>query len=85
MGRLLEDSGLKVKGASVLLLTDNVFYGEVVLEGGQNGEGRDRRVDARPSDAVEFAVRAGATIRVAEDLFEEEGFRSKEVFMERWG
>lgn len=83
MGRLLEGSGLRVEGASVLLLADNVFYGEVALAG-ENGEQRPRRVDARPSDAVALAVRADARIHVAEDLFEEDGFRSKEAFMERW-
>lgn len=46
-------------------LEDGVFFGELVLAGAV--------VDARPSDAIALALRAGAPILVAEEVLAEAG------------
>ena len=50
-------------------LRSNTFFAQLVL----HGEGGDLRavVDARPSDAVAFALRAGCPMRVAESVLEQ--------------
>ena len=47
-------------------LRDNIFYGLLVL--GRNG--KEEQVDARPSDALALALRAGAPIYVAEEVMQ---------------
>lgn len=62
--------GAELKRVEVTDLKDGVFYGQVVLE--RNGV--DFEVDARPSDALALAARAGCRITVAEKVLEENAF-----------
>ena len=48
----------------VSLLSDDVFYGNLVIE----IDGKRKFVDCRPSDALALAVRMNAPILVAEDV-----------------
>jgi hypothetical protein len=58
MAELLRVAGAKVERVSVTSLRDNTFYATIaVATGGQADE-----VDARPSDALNLAVRVGAPI-----------------------
>jgi bifunctional DNase/RNase len=47
-------------------LKDNTFYASVVIQVG----GRDLNVDARPSDAIALALRAGSPIFVDDAVFQ---------------
>lgn len=49
-------------------LRDNTFFAQLVLS--SNGGDTTAVVDARPSDAIALALRAGADIRVAEPILE---------------
>ena len=55
---LLEASGSRVSEVRITRLTDKVFYAVVVVD----GPAGQREVDARPSDAVNLALVAGAPI-----------------------
>jgi len=62
--------GAELKRVEVTDLKDGVFFGQVVLE--RNGVQFD--VDARPSDALALAARAGCQILVADGVLEENAF-----------
>jgi bifunctional DNase/RNase len=57
---LLDAAGSRLREVVVMRLTEEIFYAEAVLE----GPGGERRVDARPSDALNLALVAGAPVRV---------------------
>ena len=61
----------RVERAVVDNLRENTFYASVYLL----AQGRERRLDARPSDAIALALRAGAPIFVTRDVLS----RAKEV------
>jgi bifunctional DNase/RNase len=50
-------------------LENNTFYAKLILE----RDNQEIQVDARPSDSVALALRAGAPIFVAEEVLEEAG------------
>jgi bifunctional DNase/RNase len=52
-------------------LSDGVFYGQLVLGVGPS----ETVVDARPSDAIALALRAGVSVLVAQDVLAEAGVR----------
>lgn len=54
--------GGQVRGVAITRLEDDTFYGSISLG--------DAEVDARPSDALNLAVRTGAPIRVAEAVLD---------------
>lgn len=66
---LLDAAGAEVSRVHVARIEEGTFYAEIVLAT-QQGE---RTVDARPSDAVALAARAGASISVADEVLEEAG------------
>lgn len=53
-----------VERVEITRVEDGTFYAAIVLR----GEERTRIVDARPSDSIALAVRAGAPILVAEEV-----------------
>jgi RNA polymerase sigma factor (sigma-70 family) len=63
---LLQATGARVVEIRVDRLEQDTFFATVVLEG---ASGR-HEFDARPSDALNLAVRTDAPIRVASDVFE---------------
>jgi len=68
---LVELLDARVERAVVDNLKENTFYASVYLL----ARGEERRLDARPSDAIALALRAGAPIFVTRDVLA----RSREV------
>lgn len=64
----LELLGAPLRSARITKLQDGVFYGELVI-----GESASTVVDARPSDAIALALRAGAPVLVADEVLAEAG------------
>lgn len=64
----LEQLGTPLRSVRITRLEDGIFYGELVL-----GEGDRTVVDARPSDAIALALRAGAPVLVADAVMDEAG------------
>jgi hypothetical protein len=60
--------GAQLKGVDVTDLRNNTFYARILI---QDPGGETRHIDARPSDAVALAMRAGCPIRVAESVLEQ--------------
>jgi hypothetical protein len=60
--------GTPLRSVRITRLEEGVFYGELVL-----GEHGATVVDARPSDAIALALRAGAPVLVAERVLAEAG------------
>ncbi|MAF67279.1 MAG: hypothetical protein CMJ84_16685 [Planctomycetes bacterium] len=61
--------GARLARVDIVDLRSNTFFAQLVL----HGEGGDLRavVDARPSDAIALALRAGCPVRVAESVLEQ--------------
>lgn len=60
--------GSELRRVDIVALRNNTFYAQIVL---QNKKGElNAVVDARPSDAVALALRAGCPLRVAEEVLE---------------
>jgi bifunctional DNase/RNase len=62
-------SGLDLERVEITRLEDGIFYASLVL----NGKEGAVTVDARPSDSIALAVRAGCPILVAESVLGEAG------------
>jgi bifunctional DNase/RNase len=62
---LLQAAGSQLTEVRLTRLTDAVFYAAVIVAGPDG----PREVDARPSDAVNLALEAGAPIRADSKLF----------------
>jgi RNA polymerase sigma factor (sigma-70 family) len=62
---LVEAAGARITEVRITRLLDSIFYAGVVVQ----GPGGPQEVDARPSDAVNLALAAGAPIRLNGDLF----------------
>lgn len=62
--------GAKLREIHIDKLENNTFFAKLVLS--RNGQG-EVKVDARPSDSVALALRAGAPIFVAEEVLDEAG------------
>jgi RNA polymerase sigma factor (sigma-70 family) len=75
MARLLEASGASVERVTISSLRDQTFYSTIALAAG----GSTHELDARPSDALNLAVRVGAPIEVEESILESSGIRADEV------
>jgi RNA polymerase sigma factor (sigma-70 family) len=69
MARLVEATGGTVERVAITRLEEKTFYATVTLA--LNGRRED--LDARPSDAVNLALRVGAPIVVAEEVMAEAG------------
>lgn len=62
---LVEAAGSRIEEVRITRLLEGVFYATVIVRGPDGPQG----VDARPSDAVNLALAAGAVIRVDDELF----------------
>jgi bifunctional DNase/RNase len=65
MYTLLTTLAATVRQVAITRLDEGTFYAEITLD----SPAGPRVVDARPSDSIALAVRAGAPIFVAEDVF----------------
>lgn len=63
----VDELGFKVVMVIVHELIEGTFYAKLVLRGTDH---EDKEVDARPSDAIALALRAGAPIYAEETLLE---------------
>jgi RNA polymerase sigma factor (sigma-70 family) len=68
MKALVDAGGLLLTQITVLRLEDTTFYAAITV---QQPGGGTLEVDARPSDAINLAVRTGAPIFVAEQLWQQ--------------
>ena len=75
MARLVEASGARIDRVSVHTLREKTFYATV---GVRTRDGVEE-IDARPSDALNLAVRVGAPIYVDTELMRESGIVSAEA------
>ena len=66
----IDHLGAKLKEIHIDKLESNTFHAKLILT--HNGSG-EILVDARPSDSVALALRAGAPIYVAEEVIDEAG------------
>lgn len=66
---LMAHLGVKVEKVEVCDLKDNTFYAWIYL----NVNGKQTRIDSRPSDALAIALRANAKIYVDEKVIEKSG------------
>ena len=66
----IQQLGARLKEIHIDKLENNTFHAKLVLI--RNGSG-EIKVDARPSDSVALAIRAGAPIYCAEDVLDEAG------------
>lgn len=74
--RLLEAAGVTVERASITRLHDEVFYATVTLG---LADGERRELDARPSDALNLALRAKAPIYADEQVLAAVGVMPDEL------
>ena len=70
MRSLLEAGEMRVERVEVTEIKEGVFYARLFVS--KNG-GEPKALDARPSDAIALALRAGAPILVAEEVFARAG------------
>ena len=74
MKNIIEDLGGRLVRAEVCDLRDRTFYAELVLACG----GGEKRLDARPSDAIALALRCEAPIFVDEKVMDAAGVHLQE-------
>ncbi len=63
---IIEETGFRLDKIVITRLEGNTFYARICL----SGDKRTVDIDARPSDSIALALRAGAPIFVEEDVFE---------------
>jgi bifunctional DNase/RNase len=80
MANLLNGLGAAVKAVAITDLTNETFMASVTLQ----SKDRTIEIDARPSDAINLALRTGAAIVVAEAIFERVGFETRDNTVEQW-
>jgi RNA polymerase sigma-70 factor (ECF subfamily) len=69
---LLEAAGARLREVRVMRLADMIFYAQAVLEDGST-------VDARPSDAINLALVAGAPVLVDEAVLAQAADSEREI------
>jgi len=72
---ILIETGARVMSISVTELKDTTFYAEVLLKVGDS----ERRVDARPSDAIALAIKTRAPIFVDSKVMNTAAYISEET------
>jgi RNA polymerase sigma factor (sigma-70 family) len=72
MARLVEATGARIERVAVNSLRENTFYATVTVRTQQG----TTEIDARPSDAFNLALRAGAPIFVDAEILEQSGIAS---------
>ena len=69
MAELVRTTGARIEQVTVTALRETTFYATVAVA----VEGRTDEIDARPSDAINLAVRTGALIFVEDGVLEAQG------------
>jgi hypothetical protein len=73
--KFLDGFSMKVGKASIARVVENVIYAELHII---KEDGTSVALDARPSDAINIALRAGAPIMVSDDVVRTEGINLTE-------
>lgn len=76
--RLLEPLGAVVQRVAITQITNDTFFADVEVRAGN----QTYTVDARPSDALALAVRAGAPVLVAPTVLDQSAFSEEPVDLE---
>lgn len=71
MAELVRATGARVERVAITSLREQTFYATIALD--------DAELDARPSDAINLAVRVGAPIVVAEDVLADAGIEPDDL------
>ena len=66
---IIEACGARIRRCDIVDLRQNTFFAQLVLQ--SDSGSRTVVLDARPSDAIALALRAGCTLRVAESVLEQ--------------
>jgi RNA polymerase sigma factor (sigma-70 family) len=69
-GHLLDAGGARIERAAITRHDEGTFYASITL---RRSRGKLLEIDARPSDAINLAVRAGAPLYVAEEVLASAG------------
>lgn len=72
---LLKVGGLRVQRVVIERVEDNTFYATLIVSAG----GESHELDARPSDALNLAVRVGAPVFVAAEVIDQGGLPADRV------
>lgn len=75
MARLVEATGARIERVVVNSLREKTFYATIAVRAGDRVE----EVDARPSDALNLAVRVGASIFVDPEVMDASGIAAEEA------
>ncbi|HDK36126.1 MAG TPA: hypothetical protein ENG82_04380 [Bacteroidetes bacterium] len=78
MKNILEIIGMRVSRIVVNDLRENTYYAVISMR----GDGMDREVDARPSDAIALALRMQAPIFVDEEVMQKAGIVESSIVNE---
>jgi RNA polymerase sigma factor (sigma-70 family) len=76
MARLLDFAGAQIEQVTVSSLRDNTFFGVVTLRSGDEVH----EVDARPSDALNLALRVGARVLVEREVMDQAAVPAADAF-----
>ena len=79
LNNLIQTLGVKMSHIVVNDLRNNTFFAQILVE----ANGRELQIDARPSDAIALAVRAGVPIYVAEQVMEQASIVPEEDITEQ--
>ncbi len=71
---VIEELGAAVSRVVVTELRDNVFYADLIFE----HAGEERRISARPSDAIALATRTGTPLFASLDVLSDAGIELEE-------
>jgi bifunctional DNase/RNase len=63
---VVEELGAEIRGIEITGISEDTYFARIVLRRGEELF----YIDARPSDAIALALRAGAAIRVEAELFD---------------
>ncbi len=75
---LIHTLNARLVQVEVISLSDDVFYGNLILD----VDGQRRQVDCRPSDALALAARTNVPIMVSEDVMSQAGIIPEEDISE---
>jgi hypothetical protein len=76
---LIQSLNARLIQVEVVSLSDDVFYGNLIIE----VDGERRQVDCRPSDALALAARSQVPVLVSEDVMHQAGIIPEEDISER--
>jgi bifunctional DNase/RNase len=68
---VIDNLGAKLDRIIIDNLKDGTFYAKLIIK---TADGKEKTVDARPSDSIALAVRAGSAIFVEDEVISKASF-----------